>query len=82
MMRLLPFACTALVLALAAPAIADTPPPANAKPLSEIIRTIEAEPGFRFIDEIEWDDGVYEIEFYTRDGERKFRIDPVSGERR
>lgn len=62
---------------------ADPPPPADAKPLSEILGTIEAESDFGYFDEVEWDDGFYEVEFYTRSGaKKKIYVDPVSGEQR
>jgi uncharacterized membrane protein YkoI len=56
-------------------------PPQNAKPLSEIIKTAEQKQDFQAINEVEFDEGVYEIEYYTRDGTKKeVKIDPVSGE--
>lgn len=61
-------------------AFADPPPPRNGKPLSEILQDIEAKVDFGYFDEVEWDDGVYEIEFYTTSGsKKKIYIDPVSG---
>jgi uncharacterized membrane protein YkoI len=55
-------------------------PPQNAKPLSEIIKAAEQRQDFRAVTEIEFDDGVYEVEYYTQDGAKKeVRIDPVSG---
>lgn len=55
-------------------------PPQNATPLSEIIKTVEQRQDFQAITEIEFDDGVYEIEYYTTDGtKREVKIDPVSG---
>jgi hypothetical protein len=77
---------TAALLAtalLAAPAVA-APPPADAMPLSEILRSLEAQPDFSYVDDIEWDDdGYWEIE-YVRSGGGKveIRIDPVSGQPR
>lgn len=84
-MRKLPIAATAFALALgfAAPALADPPPPADAMPLSQILETLEQESGFSHFEDIEWDDGVWEIE-YRSDDNREVRvdIDPVSGEAR
>lgn len=73
---------TALVIGLSgAHALADdNPPPQGAKPLSVLLQTIEKSADFRNFDEIEWDDGVYEVEYYTQAGAKKtVRIDPVSG---
>lgn len=72
----------ALMLGLASTvARADPPPPAEAKPLSEILRGIEAGADFGYFDEVEWDDGFYEVEFYTKTGtKKKIYIDPVSGD--
>lgn len=83
LLRGLPLAAFVAVVLLAMPAAADRSPPVNAIPLSEILEAIEAEPGFRFFDEIEWDDGYYEIEYVTQDGtKRKIYIDPVTGQPR
>jgi len=62
------------------PAVADEQPPANAKPLSELVRTIEQRADFQSFESIKFDDGAYEVEYYMRDGkEKKLHIDPVSG---
>ncbi|WP_419197872.1 PepSY domain-containing protein [Pseudomonas aeruginosa] len=54
-------------------------PPANAKPLSEIIKGVE-EAGHKTIVELEFEDGVYEIEALDAQGkEVKLKVDPVSG---
>jgi hypothetical protein len=73
---------TAMILSV--PAIAIAAPPPNARPLSEIIRYIEARGDVRYFDEIEWDrDGYWEIEYIRMDGKKiKLRIDPVSGQPR
>lgn len=69
--------------AFAAVARADPPPPTGAKPLSEILQSIEQDTDFGYFDEVEWDDGFYEVEFYTNDGtKKKLYIDPITGERR
>ncbi|MHB2265602.1 PepSY domain-containing protein [Aliihoeflea sp. PC F10.4] len=67
---------------VAAPAFAQ--PPSGAMPLSEILAGIEAEAGFGYFDEIDWDsDGYWEIEYYRADGARvEIDIDPVSGQAR
>lgn len=67
-----------------APAYAQTPdraPPQNAMKLSEIVAKVEQRDGFRYIDDIEWDDGAYEVTYYTTDKAKvEIRFDPVTGE--
>lgn len=79
-MRLIALATAALI---ATPALAETPPPADAKKLSEIIANLETETGaaLAYIDEVDWDDdGYYEVEYRTTDGKKvKVKLDPVSG---
>ena len=50
---------------------ADEKPPANAKPFSEIARTIEQRADFQAFESIEFEHGVYEVEYYTRRGKRR-----------
>lgn len=58
----------------------DEAPPANAKPLSEIIKALEDQ-GYKQITEIAFDDGVWEIEVRQADGtEVELKADPVSGD--
>jgi hypothetical protein len=82
-MRLLPVASLAALLAFVPPVAAD-PPPEGAKPLSEILRTLEEQGDVAYFDEIEWDDdGHWEIEYVTPDGsKRKLELDPVTGGQR
>ena len=55
-------------------------PPANAKLLSEIARSVEQRPDFQVFESLEFDDGVYKAEYYTKDGTKKeIRLDPISG---
>lgn len=76
------------VLALAAsPALAQTAapapdvPPANGKKLSEIIAKVEQRPDFRYIGDVDWDDGGYDITYYTTDNAKvEMKFDAVSGE--
>lgn len=57
----------------------DERPPADAKPLSELIRQVEAA-GHKTIVEVEFEDGVYEIETIDANGkEKEIKVDPVSG---
>ena len=73
---------TALLIGLpSAKALAvDTPPPQGAKPLTEPLQSIEKSADFGYIDEVDWDDGAYEVEYYTKAGvKKKVYIDPVTG---
>jgi hypothetical protein len=37
--------------------------------------------GFRYISEVDWDDGAYEVTYYTTDKAKvEIRYDPVTGE--
>ena len=59
---------------------ADEKPPANAKPFSEIARTIEQRADFQAFESIEFEHGVYEVEYFTKEGkEKKLHLDPISG---
>ena len=79
----------ALVLACAIASVAagaaradwfsDELPPANAKPLSEIIKAVE-DKGYKVISEVEFDDGVWMVEAHQPDGkEVHVKVDPMSG---
>ena len=58
----------------------DELPPANAKPLSEIIKTVE-DKGLKTITEVDFDDGVWKIEARQVDGkEITLKVDPVTGD--
>jgi hypothetical protein len=63
-----------------APAFAG--PPANGLPLSEIVRRIEAEPGFIYIRSVRWNDDSWEITYYRGDQIRTVRIHPRTGRAR
>jgi hypothetical protein len=61
----------------------DLPPPQGAKPLSQLLQTIEKSADFAYIDEVDWDDGVFKVEYFTQAGaKKKIRIDPVTGNER
>ncbi len=79
-MRLLPVALA--MTSLAAPALAQSLPPANGLPLSQVIASVEKTQPVRVFTEIEWDDDGYrDIEFVNQDNRRaSIRIDPVTGE--
>lgn len=72
-----------LCAGLVASAHADGPPPEGFLPLSGIVAELEQRPDFAYVEEIELDDGYWEVEYRTRDGrERKIEIDPLTGEER
>ena len=59
----------------------DKTPPENAKKLSEIIAKVEQRPDFRYIGEVNWNDGGYEVTYYTTDNAKvEIKFDPVSGQ--
>lgn len=59
-------------------ALAGDMPPKNSKPVSEIAASIEKQ-GYT-IEEIEFDDGKWEVKAYKNDQKHKLKVDPVSGE--
>lgn len=59
----------------------DQGPPQNALKLSEIIAKVEQRDGFRYIDDVEWERGFYEVTYYTVDRAKvEIRFDPLTGE--
>lgn len=76
---------TLSVLVLAAlpgaPAFAQSMPPANALPLSEIIIAVETGEPVRAVVEVEWDrDGHWEIEYVDTDNRAiEIYVDPMTG---
>jgi len=73
-----------VVLLAAGPALAadDKPlPPPNAKKLSEIIAKVEQRDGFRYVKEVDWDNGAYTVTYYTSDKAKvEITYDPVTAE--
>jgi hypothetical protein len=76
---------SAIAVLLALPAIVqagwfgDDQPPANGQPLSALVKLVE-EAGYKTILEIEFEDGVYEVEALDAKGkEIELKVDPVSG---
>jgi hypothetical protein len=60
--------------------LSDELPPANSKSLSEIIKAVE-DKGFKTITEVEFDDGVWNIEAYEADGkEVRLKANSITGE--
>jgi uncharacterized membrane protein YkoI len=72
----------AAALAAAAPAGAQMLPPQDARPLSEIVASVEAMDEVATVLEIDWDDdGYWDVEFVDPDNRSgKLRIDAVTGE--
>jgi uncharacterized membrane protein YkoI len=57
----------------------DEAPPANAKPLSEIIKSVE-DRHYGTITEVEFEDGKWEVEIHQANGkEIEIHVDAVSG---
>ena len=76
---LLPFA--ALPLVAGAHWFRDEEPPANARPLSEIIKTVETQAGEGRITEVEFDDGRWDIEVHRPGGkEDHIAVDAMTGQ--
>jgi hypothetical protein len=72
-----------VLVLLALPAIADRPPPEGSRPLSGILAEVEKRADFAYVEDVEYDDGAYKIEYRTKDGvERKLYIDPKTGQER
>lgn len=59
--------------------VAGDRPPADAKPLSEIVKSIEDQ-GYSPVTEVEMEKGIWEIEAYKDNQERDLRVDPITAE--
>ncbi|MDY0111271.1 MAG: PepSY domain-containing protein [Candidatus Krumholzibacteria bacterium] len=57
----------------------DETPPANAKPISVIVQSVEAL-GLGVITEVEFDDGFWEIDIHKDRRKTKLIVDPITGE--
>jgi len=77
-------ATSVAVLLAAGPAFAadENPlPPQNAKKLSEILAKVEQRDGFRYVKEVDWDNGAYTVTYYTADKAKvEITYDPVTAE--
>ncbi|THF64988.1 PepSY domain-containing protein [Pseudothauera nasutitermitis] len=60
------------------PLAAADRPPADARPLSEIVAALERQ-GYGPIVEVDFDDGRWEIEAYRQGRKFDLRVDPHSG---
>lgn len=81
MLRAIALALLICAVSFVLPAEARTPP-TDAKPLSQILQTIEQREDFGHFDEIEWDDdGYWEVEYISKSRSRvRLNVDPVTGE--
>jgi len=77
--RLVACLATALVAGVALARDKDEIPPATAKPLSEIVKTLEKQ-GHTVITDVDFDDWVWVFGVYKAGLEFELRVDPVSGE--
>lgn len=75
------FATFGLLSSVLARAVADELPPADAKPLSEILKQVEDRDLGR-ICEAEFDDGAWEVKVCSDAGCQKLYLDPRTGEER
>jgi hypothetical protein len=76
------FALLGPAMALCAPTLvwAEAAPPAGSKPLTEILRPLEAGSDFAYFEEIELEGGKYKIEYFKKDGSKqKIEVDPLTG---
>jgi hypothetical protein len=67
-----------LCAALATAAWADSRPPASALPLSQVLAALERD-GWGPFKEVEFDDGVWEVEVWKGRQRYKLEVDPTSG---
>ena len=84
MIRIIPPVLVAFAVAVSAPARAgwftDEAPPPNAKPLSEVVRSLENQ-GVRTITEISFDEGKWSIEARNADGKKvDLKVDAMTGQ--
>ena len=65
-------------------ALAADAPPADARPLSQILAGVETRADFAHVDEVDWDsDGYWMVEYVTKAGAKvKLRLDPKTGAER
>ena len=60
-------------------ALAGDRPPEGSKPLSEIVLKLE-QAGYGPFEEVEFDDGRWEIDVYRNGEKRELHVDPETGE--
>ena len=59
--------------------LANSKPPENALPLSEIIMSLETQ-GYKPIVEVDLDRGVWEIEAFKDGQKRELKVNPLNGD--
>ena len=76
-----PLALLAVVsLSSCAHRYSEEAPPSNAKPLSEIVRSLEDQ-GYNDVERIKFDDNVWVIDVHRAGGKKiKLHVNPVSGQ--
>ena len=80
MKKTMMFVALVLMLVLGAnQAMAGDRPPADAVPLSEVIKSLE-EKGYSPVTEVSMDDGVWEVEAYKDGQERELKVNPKDGQ--
>jgi uncharacterized membrane protein YkoI len=73
-------AMMALPLTAKADWFTDETPPGNAKPLSEVIKSVEDQ-GYKNIESVDFDDDEWEIEVHRADGsEVELHVNAISGQ--
>ena len=53
-------------------------PPPNARPLSQVVKSLEDQ-GYKAIEQVQFEHGVWEVEVHQGEQEIEFHIDPMSG---
>ncbi|MGI0482289.1 PepSY domain-containing protein [Geminocystis sp. CENA526] len=72
--------CLLTGISIVPSALADDKPPRNAKPLSEIIRSVENK-GYSPIVDVDYDDDDgWEIKAYRNNEKRELKVNPISGD--
>jgi outer membrane lipoprotein-sorting protein len=80
MKKTMMFAALVLMLVLGAnQAMAGERPPADAVPLSEVVKSLE-EKGYSPVTEVSMDNGVWEVEAYKDGQERELKVNPKDGQ--
>jgi hypothetical protein len=72
-------AVAAILVFGASQVMAGEKPPADAAPLSEIVKSLEKK-GYSPITEVSMDNGVWEVETYKDGQERELKVNPKDGQ--
>ncbi|MCD6580867.1 MAG: PepSY domain-containing protein [Desulfuromusa sp.] len=80
MKKTMMFVALVLMLVLGAnQAMAGERPPADAVPLSEVVKSLE-DKGYSPVTEVSMDNGVWEVEAYKDGQERELKVNPKDGQ--